>query len=140
MRGRNINTERLIVCLVSNIIRRVTSYPLAPMLTVLSVTLYFACRTIHKVASYLIEEEVAHNFHIIRGARCRPRRSQMNGFTHEDSGLQSVLRVFLWPRNPVHGKESLDGNSEQWLLFSADCRPTCYGHITDSFVFFSCSP
>jgi len=63
-------------------------------------------RTIHKVASYLIEEEVAHNFHIIRGARCRPT-SQMNGFTHEDSDLQSVLRVFLWPRNPVHGAKQM---------------------------------
>lgn len=63
-------------------------------------------RTIHKVASYLIKEEVAHNFHIIRGARCRPR-SQMNGFTHEDSDLQSVFRVFLWPRNPVHGAKQM---------------------------------
>jgi len=63
-------------------------------------------RTIHKVTSYLIKEEVAHNFHIIRGARCRPSR-QINGLTHEDSDLQSVLRVFLWPRNPVHGVKQL---------------------------------
>jgi len=31
----------------------------------------------------------------------------MNGFTHEDSDLQSVLRVFLWPRNPVHGAKQM---------------------------------
>lgn len=90
-------------------------------------TRYFACRTIDKVASYLIKEEVAHNFHIIRGARCRPR-SQINGFTQEDSNLESVLRVFLWPRNPVHGKECLDDNSKQWLPFSANC----WRHVADT--------
>lgn len=63
-------------------------------------------RTIHKVSSYFIQEEVAHNLHIIRGARCRPS-NQRNGITQGDRDVCSVLRVFLWPRNPVHGAKEL---------------------------------
>lgn len=66
----------------------------------------FLARTIHKVSSYFIQEEVAHNLHIIRGARCRPS-VQMNGLTQVDSDECSVLRVYLWPRNPVHGAKEL---------------------------------
>lgn len=66
----------------------------------------FLARTIHKVSSYFVQEEVAHNLHIIRGARCRPS-VQMNGLTQVDSDECSVLRVYLWPRNPVHGAKEL---------------------------------
>lgn len=66
----------------------------------------FLARTIHKVSSYFIQEEVAHNLHIIRGTRCRPS-VQMNGLTQVDSDECSVLRVYLWPRNPVHGAKEL---------------------------------
>lgn len=61
-------------------------------------------KKIHKVSSYLIENEVAHNFHIMRGRRCL----SVNGITHQgDDNSCSVRRVFLWPRNPVHGAKDL---------------------------------
>ncbi|KAJ7389103.1 GDP-D-glucose phosphorylase 1 [Desmophyllum pertusum] len=96
--------EKAEVSLVCEDVFEVKNYPttsfvfeLAPETDVGSLA-----RTIHKVSSYFIKEEVAHNLHIIRGARCLPR-NQMNGFTHDDSDACSVLRVFLWPRNPIYG-------------------------------------
>lgn len=71
-----------------------------------TVILFCTRSTIHKVSSYFIQEEVAHNLHIIRGAKCCPS-VQMNGFTQVDSDECSVLRVYLWPRKPVHGAKEL---------------------------------
>ncbi|XP_078361050.1 GDP-D-glucose phosphorylase 1-like isoform X3 [Oculina patagonica] len=83
-------------------------------------------RTIHKVSSYFIKEEVAHNFHIMRGARCRSR-SQINGFKHGDSEACSVLRVFLWPRNPVHG-------AKQMSSYESERRPVAVYEFAGSFA------
>ena len=79
-------------------------------------------RKIHKVSSYLIENEVAHNFHIMRGRRCL----SLNGITHQgDDDSLSVRRVFLWPRNPVHGKQCL-------LIFVGFHRPKACQLIPNS--------
>ena len=70
----------------------------------------FFFRKIHKVTSYFIENEIAHNFHIMRGTRCYSN-PQINGAVRqEDSQRYSVLRVFLWPRNPVHGRKNLSAD------------------------------
>lgn len=64
-------------------------------------------RKIHKVTTYFIENEIAHNFHIMRGTRCYSN-PQINGALRQEDGQRySVLRVFLWPRNPVHGAKDL---------------------------------
>lgn len=60
-------------------------------------------RKIHQVSSYFVENEVAHTFLILWGSKCSS--STHNGeFLNEESG-HSVIRVFLWPRNPVSGTQ-----------------------------------
>lgn len=75
-------------------------FELAPESNLFSLT-----KKIHLASSYLIKNEVAHNLHIMRGARCQPIRP-MNGYTNHDDEY-SVLRVFLWPRNSVPGTKDL---------------------------------
>lgn len=96
------------VSLVCENVYEVNDYPTTTFVFELApeTDIGFLARTIHKVSSYFIQEEVAHNLHIIRGARCRPS-VQMNGLTQVDSDECSVLRVYLWPRNPVHGAKEL---------------------------------
>ncbi|XP_068679480.1 GDP-D-glucose phosphorylase 1-like isoform X1 [Montipora capricornis] len=58
-------------------------------------------RKVHQMSSYFISNEVAHTLHIMRGRACRSKNVQ-NGFVLEGDD-ESVLRVFLWPRNSVIG-------------------------------------
>jgi len=84
-------------------------------------------KKIHKVSSHLIQNEVAHNFHIIRGRRCRSK-PQMNGTTHrEECEPHSAIRVFLWPRNPVHGAKDLNS-------YESDRRPVAVYEFAGSFA------
>ncbi|XP_068680834.1 GDP-D-glucose phosphorylase 1-like isoform X2 [Montipora foliosa] len=76
-------------------------FELAPESNLFSLT-----KKIHLASSYLIKNEVAHNLHIMRGARCQPIRP-MNGYANHDDEY-SVLRVFLWPRNSVPGTKDLN--------------------------------
>ncbi|KAK2573999.1 GDP-D-glucose phosphorylase 1 [Acropora cervicornis] len=75
-------------------------FELAPESSVSSIA-----KKIHLASTYLTKNEVAHNLHIMRGRRCLSH-SHMNGYMQQDD-KNSVLRVFLWPRNSVLGAKDL---------------------------------
>lgn len=61
-------------------------------------------RKINQVSSYFIQNEVAHTCLILRGEACTSK-ALINGYVNKESKQQSVLRVFLWPRNAVTGSD-----------------------------------
>jgi len=75
-------------------------FELAPESSVSSIA-----KKIHLASTYLTKNEVAHNLHIMRGRRCLSH-SYQNGYMQQDD-KNSVLRVFLWPRNSVLGAKDL---------------------------------
>lgn len=63
----------------------------------------FIHRKINQVSSYFIQNEVAHTCLIMRGEACTSK-ALINGYVNKERKQQSVLRVFLWPRNAVTGE------------------------------------
>ena len=66
-------------------------------------SLFFFHRKIHQVSSYFVTNEVAHTYLILRGNKCSSKTPKRDS-DKKDFSDQSVIRVFLWPRNPVCGK------------------------------------
>jgi len=60
-------------------------------------------RKIHQVSSYFVTNEVAHTYVILRGNKCSSKTQ--NGESVNQMCDHSVIRVFLWPRNPVCGSQ-----------------------------------
>jgi len=60
-------------------------------------------RKIHQVSSYFVSNEVAHTYLILRGNKCSA--TSQNGDAVNQESDHSVIRVFLWPRNPVCGSQ-----------------------------------
>ncbi|KAL9981489.1 hypothetical protein ACROYT_G010196 [Oculina patagonica] len=60
-------------------------------------------RKIHQVSSYFVTNEVAHTYLILRGDKCSSTTQKSESGNKESD--HSVIRVFLWPRNPVCGAE-----------------------------------
>lgn len=60
-------------------------------------------REIHQVSSYFVSNEVAHTYLILRGNKCSA--TSQNGDAVNQESDHSVIRVFLWPRNPVCGSQ-----------------------------------
>lgn len=78
-------------------------------------------RKIHQVSSYFVQNEVAHTFLILRGNKCS-LRTQNGEFVNGESN-HPVIRVFLWPRNPVSGTQVKSS-------YDADERPTAAFEFT----------
>ena len=82
----------------------------------------FFRRKIHQVSSYFVTNEVAHTYLILRGNKCSSKTQ--NGESVNQMSDHSVIRVFLWPRNPVCGKSFVlrcTYASNQWNFFETSC-------------------
>ena len=82
----------------------------------------FFHRKIHQVSSYFVANEVAHNYLVLRGNKCSS--TSQNGESVNQKSDHSVIRVFLWPRNPVCGKSDVSLCAcapNHWNLLETSC-------------------